>query len=155
MPEYPYLYNIGIILSQRELEKQLIDNLPELDLKLTNIKKLYPNNPTLYLKSSLGDMFTFLLNKNKITIWNYTGGIQIINNLKIPHNGWSVEFTVKYLFEQLDNFTNDFVMCKKCNKIVHYSEVKNNVDIEGIYCDKCWLDKGSNKKKEYRKNSCD
>jgi hypothetical protein len=148
-----HLYEIGIIFTQRELENLLLNDLQELDLKLNNIKKLYSNQSTLYVKTTLQDLFQFQLNKNKIFVWNYSGGILILNNFKIPHNGWKLEYSIEHIFKTLDNFTNGLLLCAgdNCGHIVKYDDVKNNVSQLGFFCDQCWENKYKNlaKKEKY------
>jgi len=136
-----YLYDLGLIFTQNKLEKLLSNNLSELDLKLSCIKKLYSNQSTLYLRTTLQDLFMFQINKDKISVWNYSGGILIINSLKIPNNGWTLNYTIEYIFKALDNFTNGWLVCSGCSRAIRYEDAKNNVSQSGFFCDGCWNEK--------------
>ena len=146
-----YLYEINLVFTQKELENLLLNELPALELKLNNIQKLYSNYSTLYVKTELQDLFIFSLFKNKITIWNYSGGINIFNNFNLPYNGWSLKYSIDYIFKTLDNFTNGYLVCSDCNKVVKFDDVKNNRSQLGFFCDNCWNNKYKNliKKEKY------
>jgi hypothetical protein len=87
--------------------------------------------------NSYGDTFTFILSGKHLTIWEYSGDIEVaeaslVEDLKERRK------QVNNLLSLLDKFSLGTILCSGCNKECKLEEIKSHRFYSGIYCDECW-----------------
>ena len=157
-------YEVKVVISFYDFAEKLKYNINDFIQELNLIKKYYKSKFNYFQDANFfrfsniyGTEFSFTIIHEKyaekdiyvLSVWDYTGNTLIFSS-KIPDTDRKSFFNK--LEKACDEFSNGFINCIGCGKLIPFAANQSQRYYGGIFCKSCWDNKWKDieEKEDYR-----